>query len=78
VGFFRIHEPTVGSNDKQGSAELFCNSAARVLGSLEELEESVEDFDNENWRDVVPRVRDGITELRNAVEELRIELGYEH
>lgn len=47
-----------------------------LAGSLQELEITVEDFSSEDWREVVPRVRDAVHNVRSNLGRLQHELGY--
>jgi hypothetical protein len=40
------------------------------------LEADVEEFDNGDWRDVVPRVKEGADSIRGALDDLKKALGY--
>ena len=44
--------------------------------SVEGLQNMVAEFDDENWREVVPRVKDATTGVENGLTELRRALGY--
>jgi outer membrane murein-binding lipoprotein Lpp len=39
------------------------------------LESNVDNFDDENWREVVPEVKTSATDVRDAFDRLRQELG---
>jgi hypothetical protein len=45
-------------------------------GALANLEGDVENFDTDNWREVVPEVKAGTDELRDALDSLKRALGY--
>ena len=47
-----------------------------VVDALETLEGDVDEFSTTNWREVVPNVEGATTNLRDAVDALRKELGY--
>jgi hypothetical protein len=40
------------------------------------LEADVEEFDNGDWRDIVPRVKEGAESIRGALDDLKKALGY--
>jgi hypothetical protein len=40
------------------------------------LEEDADAFDSENWRDVVPRIKEGAESVRGALDNLKKVLGY--
>jgi outer membrane murein-binding lipoprotein Lpp len=40
------------------------------------LEEDADAFDSENWRDVVPRIKEGAESVRGALDNLKKALGY--
>ncbi len=64
------------------TATLFDNEKVHeatqaVESATSNVEASVEDFDSENWREVVPKVKDAVVELRSAVDDSRSALGYQ-
>jgi hypothetical protein len=64
------HTATLLDNDKVHEA------MTAVDGALANLEGDVENFDSDNWRDVVPEVKSGTEELRGALDSLKLALGY--
>jgi hypothetical protein len=64
------HTATLLDNDKVHEAMSAVDSA------LAGLENNVENFDSDNWRDVVPEVKSGTEELRDALDSLKLALGY--
>ncbi len=44
--------------------------------SIAQLEDEVDNFDNENWRDVVPEVKSASDSVRVDFEKLKQALGY--
>jgi hypothetical protein len=53
------------------------NTAMQTLtGAVEDLEGRIEEFETENWRDVVPEVKSASSEVANALAALRKALGY--
>jgi hypothetical protein len=70
------------SEPKPASTATLFNKE-EVHGAIQELdsqigalEEDAEDFDSENWRDVVPRIKEGAESVRGALETLKKALGY--
>ncbi len=62
------------------SATLLNNTNVRdaisaVDSAIGGLESSVGDFDSENWREVVPNVESAASNVRNAFDSLKQELG---
>lgn len=62
------------------TATLLNNSnvqnALKLLDSaIDGLENSVADFDSENWREVVPDVENAATDVRDTFDQLRQALG---
>lgn len=47
-----------------------------IIGAVDELESNVDNFDAENWRDVVPEVKAAASNVAGAVGTLRQALGY--
>jgi hypothetical protein len=64
------HTATLLDNDKVHEA------MTAVDGALANLEGDVDDFDTGNWREVVPEVKSGTDELREAIDSLKLALGY--
>lgn len=61
------------------TATLFNNSGVQealktIEDAISSLESNVENFDVENWREVVPEVKNSTDEVRDAFERLRSEL----
>jgi hypothetical protein len=44
--------------------------------AVSSLESNASDFDDENWRDVVPEVKTDADNIRDAIDSLRQTLGY--
>ena len=44
--------------------------------AIANLEGDVDDFDTENWREVVPNVKSSTDEIREAFDQLKTALGY--
>jgi hypothetical protein len=53
------------------------HSAIQELDSqIGALEEDADAFDSENWRDVVPRIKEGTESVRSALDNLKKARGY--
>jgi outer membrane murein-binding lipoprotein Lpp len=70
------------SEPKPASTATLFNKE-EVHGAIQELdsqigalEEDVEAFDSENWRDLVPRIKEGAESVRGALDNLKKALGY--
>ena len=61
---------TLLNNEKVHAAIL------EIDGAISSLEEDVERFDSDEWREVVPEVKSSTEELRSALDSLRTALGY--
>jgi hypothetical protein len=48
-----------------------------LAAAVDELESNASSFDDENWRDVVPEVQTGVTNVRDALSTLKTALGAE-
>jgi outer membrane murein-binding lipoprotein Lpp len=44
--------------------------------AIANLEGDVDDFDDDDWRDVVPNVKSSADEIREAFDQLKTALGY--
>lgn len=68
------------SDRPDAAATLLNNSGVRdainsVDSAINDLESNVGDFDSENWREVVPNVESAASDVRDAFENLKRELG---
>jgi hypothetical protein len=52
------------------------NAFRDLSESVAGLENVIGEFDSENWRDVVPNVKDATTGIANGLAELKRALGY--
>ena len=47
-----------------------------LISAVQDLENDVERFDGENWREVVPDIKTATTGVASAAMQLRTALGY--
>lgn len=69
-------EPKPASTATLFNKEEVHQAVQELDSQIGALEEDAEDFDSENWRDVVPRIKEGAESVRGALDNLKKALGY--
>jgi hypothetical protein len=47
-----------------------------LVDTFDNLDGDIGDFATDDWKDVVPQVRDGASEVGDAIQKLKTALGY--
>lgn len=67
---FVVLNLAVKKSRSEQSADLYAGTVRSLRESVERLEKQVKRFDDDNWRDVVPHIRDVSKEMRWKLNEL--------